>query len=144
MMVKSNTFMQTHAQLHAVALYISSIAGISYLLLALNVTIIESDVRAMLFIPSRWTLNLATMPAIWCILSHGSSYNFRQKLYVIWLNLVLLAASGLATIPGLSWGHKTYWMAISCAPIPEIFFHTWCVTSRERKRCAASIHLRIQ
>lgn len=59
------------------------------------------------------------------ILSHISAYSVRRRVYVLWLNSVMLVAGGLATIPCISWGHKVYWMVISCVPFPELCYHIW-------------------
>lgn len=67
---------------------------------------LQVDMKSVLFIPSRWLLYCCTVPAIWWIIAHISSYTLRRKLYVVWLNVVMLLAGGLATIPHLSWGHK--------------------------------------
>lgn len=41
----------------------------------------------------------------------------------------MLVAGGLATIPCISWGHKVYWMMISCMPFPELCYHIWRMLS---------------
>lgn len=63
------------------------------------------------------------------ILSHISAYSVRRRIYVLWLNSVMLVAGGLATIPCISWGHKVYWMVISCVPFPELCYHIWRMLS---------------
>jgi hypothetical protein len=68
--------------------------------------LIQVDMKSVLYVPSRWVLYCCTMPAIWWILAHISTYSTRRKLYVLWLNWVMLIAGGLATIPWISWGHK--------------------------------------
>lgn len=111
--------------LQLLACYISLLASSTYTLLWLEWAYVAHDTNAVLFLPSRWALYCFTMPAIWWILAHISSYSTPRKLYVLWLNWVMLAAGGLATVPWLTWGHKAYWMALSCAPFPELCFHMW-------------------
>lgn len=118
--------MQTHYSLHLASLYVSCVACLTYTLLSLNIPIIRPDVNTVLFVPIRWTLYLTTIPAIWWILSHGSNYTIRRKIYIYFLMVVILVSGGLATIPTLSWGHKMYWMSVACVPFPEVCFHLWC------------------
>jgi hypothetical protein len=109
--------------------YISSISAVTYFTLWSKMTYMSHDHRSVLFLPMRWTLYCCTMPAIWWIVSHISTYSLDRRLYVFWLNWVMLISGGLATIPGISWGHKVFWMAVSCIPFPELCFHMWCMIS---------------
>lgn len=117
---------QTHYSLHLASLYISCLACGTYCLLSLNIPISRHDVNTVIFLPIRWTLYLATVPAIWWILAHGSHYTLQRKVYVHYLMLVTLVSGGIATVPSLRWGHKMYWMVLACVPFPEICFHLWC------------------
>ena len=62
--------------------------------------------RACRYIPQRWTLYVFTAPAIIFILSQISDYPPRMRLWVISLNVFMLAAGGLGTIPWMTWPHK--------------------------------------
>lgn len=83
------------------------------------------DARGTLFLPLRWALYCLNLPALWTIFGHMSTYSVPRKLYVLWLNWVMLIGGAIATLPHLAWGHKAYWMAVSCAPFPEIMYHLW-------------------
>eukprot|EP00892_Ulva_mutabilis_P012841 jgi/Ulvmu1/992/UM103_0019.1 len=119
----------THYSLHLASLYISCLACCTYTLLSLNVPIIRLGVNTVLFLPIRWILYLTTIPAIWWILSHGSHYTLRRKIYIYFLMVVTLLSGGIATVPSLSWGHKMYWMTLACVPFPEVCFHLWSMLS---------------
>jgi hypothetical protein len=58
------------------------------------------------YIPQRWTLYVFTAPAIIFILSQISDYPPRMRLWVILLNVFMLGAGGLGTIPWITWPHK--------------------------------------
>lgn len=93
-------------RIHSLGCYIALLATSAYFSLWIGWTSRVYSMKSLLYIPTRWTLYALTMPGIWTILSHISEYPDRRKLYVLWLNAVMLVAGGLATIPQLSWGHK--------------------------------------
>ena len=51
-------------------------------------------------------LYVFTAPAIIFILCQISDYPNRMRLWVILLNVFMLATGGLATIPWITWPHK--------------------------------------
>lgn len=58
------------------------------------------------YIPQRWLLYCFTAPAIIYILCQISDYTPRMRVWVIMLNVFMLAAGGLGTVPWISWTHK--------------------------------------
>lgn len=118
--------------MHINVIYVSLASTYTYSLFFRRLATLETDMKAVLYMPLRWTLYSLTMPAIWWVLYRVSSYTPQRVLYVLWLNWVMLIAGGLATIPYLAWGHKVYWMVLSCVPFPELCFHLWCAHSQAR------------
>ncbi len=58
------------------------------------------------YIPQRWLLYVHTAPAIIYILCQISDYSTRMRVWVVLLNVFMLGAGGLGTIPWISWPHK--------------------------------------
>ncbi|GAX79210.1 hypothetical protein CEUSTIGMA_g6650.t1 [Chlamydomonas eustigma] len=115
--------------LHLVSCYINILAASSYAMLWTGYSPILPDVQSCLYIPQRWVLYVFTAPAIIYILCQISDYSDRMRLWVILLNVFMLGAGGLATIPWLSWPHKVFWYVMSCIPFPTILVHMWRMVS---------------
>ncbi|GFH16904.1 uncharacterized protein HaLaN_13424, partial [Haematococcus lacustris] len=81
------------------------------------------------YVPQRWMLYCFTAPAIIYILCQISDYSPRMRLWVILLNVFMLAAGGLGTVPWISWPHKVFWYVMSCVPFPSILCHMWRMVS---------------
>lgn len=74
-------------------------------LLHLSLSYASAEPRS--YVPQRWLLYCFTAPAIIYILCQISDYSPRMRLWVILLNVFMLAAGGLATVPWISWPHKS-------------------------------------
>ncbi|KAG1665331.1 hypothetical protein FOA52_011744 [Chlamydomonas sp. UWO 241] len=111
--------------LHLTSCYINALAALSYLMLWSGFSPIRNDIGSCLYIPQRWLLYVWTAPAIIFILTNISDYTPLMQLWVILLNVFMLSAGGLATIPFISWPHKVFWYFASCAPFPTILVHMW-------------------
>jgi hypothetical protein len=77
-------------------------------------------------------------PAIILILAQISDYTNKQKLYLIFLNEVMLVAGGLATIPELSWSWKSEWKRVCLHDADAVML--WCV-SEGYQGCARLVAL---
>ena len=62
--------------------------------------------RPLRYIPQRWILYIFTVPHMMYLLSQMSDYTTWQWLVVVLQNMVMLAAGGIATVPGLPWNWK--------------------------------------
>ncbi|KAG2487120.1 hypothetical protein HYH03_014233 [Edaphochlamys debaryana] len=116
-------------KLHMVSCYINILAATSYCMLWTGFSPIVPDVESCLYIPQRWLLYCFTAPAIIYILCQISDYTTRMRVWVIMLNVFMLAAGGLGTVPWISWTHKVFWYVMSCVPFPSILVHMWRMVS---------------
>ncbi|GLI63472.1 hypothetical protein VaNZ11_006446, partial [Volvox africanus] len=116
-------------KLHMVSCYINTLAATSYAMLWTGFSPIVPDVQSCLYIPQRWMLYCFTAPAIIYILCQISDYTHRMRVWVIMLNVFMLAAGGLGTVPWISWTHKVFWYVMSCVPFPSILVHMWRMVS---------------
>jgi len=115
--------------LHLVSCYINLLAAASYALLWTGFSPIVPDVESCLYVPQRWLLYCFTAPAIIYILCQISDYSPCMRVWVILLNVFMLAAGGLGTVPWISWEHKMFWYVMSCVPFPSILCHMWRMVS---------------
>ena len=105
--------------------FVSFVAATSYYWLWSGFSTVQIDTGHCLYIPQRWLLYCFTAPHIIEIQSKMSDYSVQMRRYVIFLNMIMLVAGGVATVPWMAWHWKVILYVISAAPFPHINLHMW-------------------